>query len=92
VEFEWNSEKAENNLQKHGVSFHEASTVFGDQLEITVNDPDHSKGEYRFISIGRSVLGRLLVVSYTEIQENQIRIISARQATKPEQRQYEQDN
>ncbi len=63
MEFEWDQNKAENNLKKHGVSFSEASTVFGDPLEITIDDPDHSNGEYRFLSIGKSELGNLLVVS-----------------------------
>ncbi|WP_431066951.1 BrnT family toxin [Methylotuvimicrobium sp.] len=63
MEFEWDQNKAENNLKKHGVSFSEASTVFGDPLEITIDDPNHSNGEYRFLSIGKSELGNLLVVS-----------------------------
>ncbi len=92
MEFEWDQNKAENNLKKHGVSFSKASTVFGDPLEITIDDPDHSDGEYRFLSIGKSELGNLLVVSYTEKRENIIRIISARQATNHERKHYEYNN
>ncbi|KFI23057.1 BrnT family toxin [Nitrosococcus oceani] len=90
MRFEWDLSKAENNEKKHGVSFSEATTVFGNPLELTISDPDHSEDEYRFLlSIGRSSVGRVLIVSYTEREENNIRIISARRATKPEQKQYE---
>jgi hypothetical protein len=75
VEFEWDPEKERSNLDKHGVGFTEAATVFGDPLEITISDPDHSIGEARFLSMGYSSLNRLLVVSYTE-REDRIRIIS----------------
>jgi uncharacterized DUF497 family protein len=88
VEFEWDSEKAAANLAKHGVSFAEAMTVFGDPLESTVADPDHSESESRFLSIGLSVVGRLLVVAYTE-REGRTRVFSAREATPKERRQYE---
>jgi uncharacterized DUF497 family protein len=90
VEFEWDRNKATTNEKKHGISFSEATTVFGDQLELTISDPDHSSGEYRFLSIGRSNAGNLLVVSYTERQQNKIRIISARKAMRQEQKYYEQ--
>ena len=92
MDFEWDQNKASKNQKKHGVSFTEASTVFGDLLELTISDPDHSHEEFRFLSVGRSVLGNLLLVSYTERQENRIRIISARKATKHEKRQYEQNH
>lgn len=88
MDFEWDSGKATSNLEKHGVSFSEAATIFGDPLEITIADPDHSQGEFRFISIGRSQASRLLVVAYTE-RDNHIRIISARPATPREVRHYE---
>ena len=91
LEFEWDQRKEGNNRIKHGISFSEAETVFSDPLELTIGDPDHSLGEFRFLSIGRSASGRLLVVSYTERQENRIRIISARRATKTEHKYYEQD-
>jgi uncharacterized DUF497 family protein len=92
VEFEWDQRKAARNEKKHGISFAEATTVFGDPLELTISDPDHSTGEYRFLSIGRSNLGNLLVVSYTERLQNHIRIINARKATKHEQKYYEQNH
>jgi uncharacterized DUF497 family protein len=90
VEFEWDPEKEQSNIQKHGVDFTEAATVFGDPLELTISDPDHSIGEYRFLSMGHSIRHRILVVSYTE-RENRIRIISARTASPKERRQYESE-
>ncbi len=92
MDFEWDQEKAARNEKKHGITFSEATTVFGDPLELTISDPDHSSGEYRFLSIGRSNSGNLLVVSYTERCQNQIRIISARKATGHEQKYYEQSH
>lgn len=92
VEFEWNQHKASRNEKKHGVSFSEATTVFADPLELTISDPDHSLGEYRFLSIGRSNAGNLLVVFYTEREQSQIRMISARQATRQERQYYEQNH
>jgi len=89
MDFEWDSAKAESNARKHGVSFSEASTVLGDPLELVISDPDHSEGEYRYLSLGRSSKGRLLVVSYTEREQNRIRIISARPATSAETSRYE---
>jgi uncharacterized DUF497 family protein len=88
--FEWDDNKASINEQKHGVSFTEAITVFSDPLELTIPDPDHSQGEFRFLSIGRSTQGTLLVVAYTEREPASIRLISARPATKYERKQYEQ--
>jgi uncharacterized DUF497 family protein len=88
VEFEWDLGKAASNLQKHGVSFAEAMTVFGDTLEATIPDPAHAESESRFISMGHSEAGRLLVVAYTE-RERRVRIISAREATSKERKQYE---
>ena len=89
MDFEWDIVKAGTNKEKHGVSFSEAVTVFGDPLELTISDPDHSSGEYRFLSIGRSSIGSLLVVSYTERSLNHIRIISARKANRHEEKYYE---
>lgn len=89
LRFEWDKSKADSNLRAHGVSFHEATTVFADPLSITISDPDHSVAEMRFIDIGLSHRGRLLVVSYTE-RGNRIRPISARLATRNERRQYEE--
>lgn len=88
--FEWNDTKAEQNLTKHGVSFDEACSVFGDPLAITIDDPLHSEKEDRFITLGHSRRGRLLVVVFVERGDN-IRIISARLATRRERKNYEED-
>jgi len=88
VEFEWDPEKAAENLKRHGVDFVEASTIFGDPLEVTIPDPNHSDGEARFLSLGLSVEARVLVVAYTE-REGKIRIIHARVAAPKERRTYE---
>jgi uncharacterized DUF497 family protein len=76
LRFEWDNRKADSNLRAHAVSFREATTVFADPLSITISDPDHSMAEMRFIDIGLSHRGRLLVVSYTE-RGNRIRLIAA---------------
>ena len=76
MEFEWDLAKAEANVQKHGVSFGEAMSVFGDPLEITIADPDYSEGESRFLSLGGSERRRLLVAAYTE-RGGRIRPINA---------------
>jgi uncharacterized DUF497 family protein len=89
LEFEWDAAKAECNLKDHQVSFDEATTIFWDTLSITIADPDHSESENRFIDIGMSHLGRLLVVSYTDRQDR-IRIISARLPTRAERKSYEE--
>ncbi len=86
--FEWDAPKAGSNLAKHGVSFEEATTVFGDPVSITIPDPAHSQAEARFIILGRSHQGRLLVVIHTERGDN-IRIISARLAGRRERKDYE---
>ena len=91
MEFEWDSGKAERNLAKHGVSFPEAATVFGDPLSMTYPDPDHSVREQRFITIGCSKDGRVLIVAHTDRAER-IRIISARKATSRERKDYETGN
>ena len=90
MQFEWDLAKAESNVEKHGVSFAEAMTVFRDLLEVTIPDPDHSEGEFRFLSLGRSSEGRLLVVAYTE-RQGCIRLISAREAAPKERRKYESE-
>ena len=89
LEFEWDEAKAERNLKDHEVSFDEATTVFRDTLSITTADPDNSESENRFIDIGMSHLGRLLVVSYTD-RKDRIRIISARLTTRHERKSYEE--
>jgi uncharacterized DUF497 family protein len=86
--FEWDGKKARSNVAKHAVTFEEASTVFGDPLEVMVIDQRHSTAEDRFLSVGLSLSGRLLAVSYTERGGN-IRIISARPATLRERQDYE---
>ncbi|MGA2985029.1 MAG: BrnT family toxin [Terriglobia bacterium] len=88
MEFEWDAKKADSNAAKHGVAFAEAMTVFGDPLELAIADPDHSEEEFRFLSMGQSARGRLLVVAYTE-REGRTRIINAREAIPRERRQYE---
>jgi uncharacterized DUF497 family protein len=70
LDFEWDEEKAAENYHKHGVSFEEGATVFHDPLSISIEDPDHSKNEQRYIDIGTSENGRILVVSYTERHNN----------------------
>jgi uncharacterized DUF497 family protein len=87
VKFEWDAQKAMANLRKHGVSFDEAMTVFADDQSITIPDPDHSEGEERFLVVGSSSRGRILVVSHAERGEN-IRIISARRADARERRKH----
>jgi uncharacterized DUF497 family protein len=88
MKFEWEPIKSEANLKKHGISFHEASTVFGDPLALTFNDPDHSIGELRLLTFGFSRMGQLLVVVHTE-RRRTTRIISARRATRQERKIYE---
>lgn len=90
MEFEWDPDKAASNEEKHGVSLDEASTAFGDPLSLTISDPDHSSDEQRFILVGESYIGRLVVVSHTE-RADRIRIINARLATKAERYSYENE-
>jgi len=89
LKFEWDPAKAKRNSRKHNVTFEEAGTVFGDPLSATILDPDHSDDEDRFIIIGRSNRGRLLMVAHTERNDG-IRIINARQLSSIERRQYEE--
>ncbi|MGB1110068.1 MAG: BrnT family toxin [Gammaproteobacteria bacterium] len=88
MNFEWNIDKSERNLRKHGIAFREALTVFSDALSLTYPDIDHSRDEERFLIIGLSSIGNVLVVSHT-FREDNIRIISARRATKKERNFYE---
>lgn len=88
LRFEWNRKKALLNIRKHGITFEEASTIFGDSLSLTIPDSYHSIGEDRFITIGTSAQGRFVVVMHTE-RHDVIRIISARKATRNERKQYE---
>lgn len=87
MKFEWDPRKAAGNPRKHGVSFDQAMTVFADWKSITLPDPDHSGGEERFLIVGTSSRGRVLVVSHAERGEN-IRIISARRADAGERRKH----
>ncbi len=87
--FEWDVNKAAVNLVKHGVSFDEAKTVFDDPLYVDFYDPDHSDSEHRYIIIGMSQQGRLLLIAYTE-RGDVTRLISAREATRMERKTYEQ--
>lgn len=90
MRFEWDPEKARRNVAKHGVSFEEAATAFGDPLSLTILDPDHSEEEDRFILLGQTYAGRLVIVVHTDRGEN-IRVISARLATRRERKAYEND-
>ena len=87
--FEWDELKARGNEAKHGISFEEAKTVFNDPFALTIFDPDHSEEEDRFIDVGLSSMGQILVVWYTERNDN-IRIIGCREATKSERKSYGQ--
>ena len=86
--FEWDSVKATTNARKHGVTFDEASTVFGDPLALLMPDPDHSEGEERYVLLGMSTQQRLLVVAFAE-RPPRTRLISARRAVRRERRRYE---
>ena len=89
MQFEWSKNKATGNLSKHGVSFEEAKTVFEDPLYVDFYDPDHSEDEERYLIVGQSSRGRLLIVSYTE-RGDSIRLISARELTRTERSAYEE--
>ena len=90
IVFDWDLRKAKSNRAKHGVSFEEASTVFGDPLSLTIADPSHSRwAEERLVTIGSSYLGRLLVIVHRDEDES-IRIISARKAARRERKDYEE--
>jgi len=90
MEFEWDARKAESNLKKHGVSFQEAASVLGDSMSMTYPDPDHSDHEDRFITVGVSRSGRVLMVAHTDRGEK-VRIISSRKTTSQERRIYEEE-
>lgn len=91
MDFEWDDDNATTNERKHGVAFTEAMTVFADPLALTGYDPDHSDDEERYLTMGQSADGRLLVVSHTDRGEN-IRIIIARVASRAERKDYEDGN
>ncbi len=89
MKFEWDNNKATKNFSKHGVSLNEAGTVFDDPLCVDFYDPHHSDDEDRYLIVGESNRGRLLIVSYTE-RRNSIRIISTREVTRAEREAYEE--
>lgn len=91
MDFEWDEEKSETNLRKHGVAFNDAATVFSDPLAYTIYDPDHSLDEDREITTGQSANGKIIIVSHTD-RGDAIRIISARFATRAERKEYEDVN
>lgn len=91
LEFEWDAAKARSNKRKHGVAFDEAASVFADPLARIFDDEEHSDEEHRELVVGYSARNRLLIVSFTERGADLVRIISARKATKHEQRDYEEN-
>ena len=88
--FEWDPNKAESNARKHGVTFDEATTAFGDRLALLMQDPDHSADEQRYVVLGMSNRQRLLVVAFAE-RPPRTRVISARRARRREWRRYEEE-
>ena len=91
MEFEWDKVKAAANFKKHKVTFDEASTAFSDPLARIFDDEEHSTEERREIIIGHSIINRLLLVCFTELEENTVRIFSARQVTRKEREDYEEN-
>ena len=91
IEFSWDPNKAAHNFRKHRVSFNEAATVFGDPLSITFSDPDHSIEEMRYIVVGTSEFGKILLVAHA-FRNGKAHIISARKVTRGERRYYEEDS
>ena len=89
LDFDWDEDKAAANVKKHGISFEEAKTVFGDPFSVTIDDPAHSASEYRFVDIGTSATGVVLTVTYAE-RGQKIRLINCRKATKAERKIYEE--
>ena len=87
MQFEWDRVKAQRNAAKHGVSFEEAITAFGDPLAVTIDDPDHSHDELRFLTTGLTNRHRLVIVAPTD-REGRVRIISAREVAATERKQY----
>ncbi len=89
MDFEWDPERAARNLDKHGIAFPEAATIFDDPQALTIADPGHSQYEERYLTLGRSIAGRLLVVSHTD-RDGRTRIISSRPASRKERKSYEE--
>ncbi|MEO5858785.1 MAG: BrnT family toxin [Pyrinomonadaceae bacterium] len=88
IDVEWDPEKDQLNAKKHKTSFAEAATVFDDPFAETIDDPDHSETEHRFVTVGRTSTGTLLVVVHT-FRDDKIRLISARRPTRKERHNYE---
>ncbi len=89
IRFEQDENKAAGNIEKHGISFEQATTVFSDEYAVLFDDPDHSDEEDRFILLGMSIAANMLIVCHcTREEDSVIRIISARKATKTESEQY----
>jgi len=91
LEFDWDPKKAASNLRKHDVSFEEAASVFNDEFATVYEDPDHSQHQRRYLSIGTSARGRLLIIAYF-YRGVRIRIINARRVTKQEREMYEEED
>lgn len=89
IRIEWSKRKNQLNVLKHRVDFSEARTIFDDPLQVTINDPDHSFSENRYITIGMSTENRLLIIAHT-FENDKIRIITARKPTRSERRNYEE--
>ncbi|MDQ1362863.1 MAG: uncharacterized protein QG652_723 [Pseudomonadota bacterium] len=89
MKIEWDPKKAKSNFRKHKVSFEEAATAFKDPIAATGHDPDHSAGEFRYITFAVSETGRILVIAHTDTGDT-VRIISARIASKKERKIYEE--
>jgi len=88
LKFEWDRSKAVLNIKKHGVSFEDAATAFGDPLSVTIHDPKHSDDEDRFLLLGETQDKKLVVVAHTD-RKDKIRLINARPATRQERKDYE---
>jgi uncharacterized DUF497 family protein len=91
IDFGWDPSKAKENLRKHGVSFEEGATIFQDTLGVTIHDPDHSIQEDRYITIGSSSTGRVMMVAHTD-RYGRTRIINARELTRKERKEYEDES
>jgi uncharacterized DUF497 family protein len=89
VVYEWDASKATQNLKKHGVSFDEAASAFGDPFTLTIPDPHHSLDELRFVTIGMTAQQRLVTIVHTD-RGDAVRLISARQASRKERHDYEE--
>ena len=92
MDFEWDQDKAASNEVKHGLTFREAATAFGDPLSRTIRDPDHSENEERYVLLGETYTGKLVVVVHVDREDDVVRIVSARLATARERHAYEHES